>query len=141
MNGPNGSVVLLPLLVTTIKIIPIIDAVMEPTKIENQMPSRPVKLPTIARRSISPEPMPSFFVNIKNSLLTTNKDRYPTTAPANAICQLVHVYPRYDKTMPAGIKYKVTASEISMCSRSVRIVTSSAEKNRNAVKNICCGKL
>ena len=69
MKGPNGRCMFLVVFLVQIKIIPKMDAVIEPTRIENQMPSRPVKLPIIAKRSISPAPIPSFFVTIKKSFL------------------------------------------------------------------------
>ena len=129
-NGPNGIFVFLlkgsPLIVKAS--IPQAEPKSDPINKDVHAPITPVNDPIRAIKSKSPSPIPSFLVTRVNTKAINHKNPYPNPAPKILLIGMIGIRSIKLKSNPHGISARVVQREMSIVSKSERIITISAEK-------------
>lgn len=107
--------------------MPHADPKREPISRDAHAPSTPVNAPINAIKSKSPSPIPCFFVIQVNTLAMDQRNIYPSAAPKILLMGTIGMRSKKLKINPTGMRARVTNREMSIVSKSERMVTMSAE--------------
>ncbi len=127
-NGPKGILISRLLLNRVMYITPAIEPMSAPKNRLIQHPAIPTNDPTNASSSRSPWPMPSLLVSHKKIFDAISSVPYPNRVPARLLMSVMGNQPIHAHKKATGIKKMVTYREMSIVSRSERMLTMRAEK-------------